>query len=241
MRTDQPAYQMFDPTERAFLERMFLGHPDIAERFDEFLALPPQERFDRAHDILQALPREGWKRREVKDPESVWDHLIELGHLVRQVELPRDLCGLTRTEARQRLVAMALNHDIPEAIVKDFTPHCPIAPEDKEQLERLAGRVIFESNPAARGMIEEYCAQRTPLSHLLHDFDKLVAVQKALQYEGIYPEKRGKLYEEFRGYAVARLKTDQGRNYAGRLERGADEIRRAARKEFMEQRTGRER
>ena len=67
-----------------------------------------------------------------------------------------------------------------------------------------------------------------------------MAVQKALQYEGIYPEKRGKLYEDFRSYAIPRLKTPQGQAYAQQLEMGADDIRRVARKEFMAQKVSRE-
>ncbi len=240
MRTDHDRYGLFHAEDKQFLERIFVDHPDIADSFDEFLDLPPASRYDRAHEILMELPRAGWVQRQVKDPESVWDHLIELAHMAREVELPADLQGLTKAAARQRLVAMALNHDIPEAIVKDFTPTCRIAPEDKEQLERLGARVIFESNPDARGLVDEYCAQKTPLSHLLHDFDKLAAVQKALQYEGIYPEKRGRLYENFREYAIPRLKTEQGRDFAQRLDTGAEVIRGAARAEFMNQKTGRE-
>lgn len=158
-----------------------------------------------------------------------------------EIEPPADLESLSKGDTRRRLVSMALAHDIPEAIVTDFTPTCAIAPHDKNLLEVLAGRVIFEDRPHVQALIEEYAAQETPLSHVLHDFDKLSAVFKALEYEGIYPEKRGKLYQDFRDYAVPKLKTDQGRDHAASIEHNAEAIRQAARQKFLQEKfAGRE-
>lgn len=241
MRTDQPAYRLFNAEECTFLERMFVDHPNIGQSFDAFLALPPSDRYSRAFDLVNAMPRSGWVRRQVKNPETVYDHLCDVARMAQTCSLPTDLQGLTEKDARKKLVVMATLHDIPEAIVTDFTPHCAIAPKDKDRLELLAGYVIYESDPHGLVRLQEYIEQITPLSHTLHDLDKLSAVHKALEYEGIYPEKRGKLYTEFRDYALPILKTEVGRELAAGIEANAESIREGGRQKFLQQRfAGRE-
>lgn len=235
MHTDHARYGFFRADERAFLERMFKDYPDIGKNFDLFLDTPADKRHGLALDVLESMPRKGWVKHHVKDPESVFDHMEALSMMMREVTLPDDLQGLSKGDTRRRLISMATVHDVPEAIVSDFTPSCPIAPEDKTRLELLASRVIFDHNPYAQELIEEYCEQRTPLSHLLHDFDKLAAVFKALEYEGIYPEKRGRLYAEFRDNSVPLLKTQEGRQFAADIEQGAESIRREARQQFLKE------
>lgn len=238
MRTDHPSYRLFTAEECTFLERMFVQHPGIGNRFDTFLGIAPEERYSHAIRALQFMPRKGWVRRFVKNPETVYDHLIDLTKMTQACTLPEDLGGLTVDKARRKLMVMASLHDVPEAIATDFTPHCAIDPEDKDQLELLAGKVIFASDSHRMKRLQEYVEQVTPLSHTLHDLDKLSAVRQALVYEGQYPEKRGKLYEEFRTHAQPCLKTDAGRQLAAEIDAQAEAIREEGRQKSLKEKFG---
>ena len=238
MRTDHPAYRLFTAEECTFLERMFVQHPRIGEGFDMFLSIPAEQRLSFAHEALQVMPRNGWVRRFVKHPETVYEHLKDVARMAQTLPLPPNLGGLTEDIARRRLVFMAALHDVPEAIATDFTPHCAIAPEDKDRLELLAGKVIFASNSLRMWRLQEYIEQVTPLSHTLYDLDKLSAVRQALVYEGQYPEKRGKLYDEFRSYALPRLKTDEGRQLAAAIDAQAEAIREEGRQKSLKEKFG---
>lgn len=238
MRTDHPAYRLFTAEECTFLERMFAQHPKVAQGFDTYLSIAPEERYNYAVRALQFMPRQGWVRRFVKDPETVYDHLIDLTKMAQACTLPEDLGGLTEDKARRKMIVMAGLHDVPVAIATDFTPHCAIAPEDKDRLELLAGKVIFASDAHSFMRLKEYIEQATPLSHSLHDLDKLAAVRHALVYEGQYPEKRGKLYEEFRTYALPRLKTDEGRQLAAEIDAQAEAIREEGRQTSLKEKFG---
>lgn len=234
MRTDQSAYQIFNAEDRTFLARMFTDHPGIGERFDAFLALRPEVRAKHALDVLKQLPRRGWQLRGVVCPENVFDHMRDVTGMARSCPLPTDLPDMDADKARRKLGVMASLHDVAEAIVTDFTPHCNITPHDKDRLELLAGYVIFEHDAHGLGRLQEYIEQITPLSHLLHDLDKLAAVRQALIYEGMYPEKHGTLYAEFRDHAVPQLKTDQGRALAADIEAHAEDLRYAGRQKALQ-------
>lgn len=225
----------FSTEEHDFLKRMFADHPGIEENFDRFFSVSPENRYRLAMNILQSTPRHGWVKRQVKNPETVFEHLAELTHMAGAAKLPEHLPYASVHDARRHLMAMATVHDVVEAIATDFTPTCSINAADKDRLERLAARVVFEHDSHGLQLVEEYIAQESALSHLLHDLDKLVAVRKALEYEGMYPEKRGTLYHEFRDYATPRLKTKEGRDFAAELEQDAEPIRQNARNAFLTQ------
>lgn len=232
---------LFSDEEKYFLAQMFASHSGLEQRFQTYLEIPASERFQKAMDDLEKVPRTGWVKRQVKNPESVMDHIEELTEMAMQFELPSDLQCMSKGDARTRLRRMAAVHDIPEAIVTDFTPSCPISSADKERLERLAAKVIFESYPLGQTLVCEYIEQLTPLSHTLHDLDRLAPVFKALEYEGIYPEKRGKLFHDFLSHAKPRLKTDAGRTFCENIERDAESIRKTARQQYLEEKfAGRE-
>lgn len=212
--------------DREFLARIGEVHPDILHAFERYLAAPPEARPAMAAHDSTALLRAGWVARNVKNPESVAEHTLSLAATVEAAALP------TGTD-RERLIRMAHAHDLPEVIITDFTPQQGIARADKDRLELLAAHVLFETQPEERALVEEYVAQETPLAHLLHDFDKLDAVHQALVYEGYYPQKRGKLFQEFRDYAAPRLKTDTGQAHLADIDSRAETIRSTARDTFM--------
>ena len=82
------------------------------------------------HPSMQATPRTGWGRSGVAKPESIADHMYRMS-----------MFALTAagTEYNQnKLVKMALVHDIAEAIVGDIAPSDNISKEDKHEREAAA-------------------------------------------------------------------------------------------------------
>jgi 5'-deoxynucleotidase YfbR-like HD superfamily hydrolase len=125
----------------------------------------------------------------------------------------------------QRMKGMAKLHDIPEVITSDFTHHDhtsgKISSADKQQLELLAARVIFEDKPDLMALYQEFHDQRSAASQLLHDLDKIHAVIGCVFYEARYPDKTN-LWPEFYPYTQSKMKTDAGRNFLETIARDKD-------------------
>ncbi|MFL5542881.1 MAG: HD domain-containing protein [Longimicrobiaceae bacterium] len=90
-------------------------------------------RFFHLAGRLKDTPRAGWALRGVERPESVADHswrtaLLALV-LARRADPPLD---------RERAVALALAHDLAEALVGDITPYDGISADEKRRREREA-------------------------------------------------------------------------------------------------------
>jgi len=120
-----------------------------ATLLDRLLALLP----------LDQLPRTGWILRGVRDPESVAGHILGTAHLALalgpRVEPPLEM---------ERVLAMALVHDAPEALSGDLpraaAAHLP--PGAKHAMEGAIARDLVEplSTVAARAW-SEYQARET--------------------------------------------------------------------------------
>ena len=77
---------------------------------------------------LKELPRAGWVRVGVSQPESVAAHSWGVAWLVLTL-CPTNL-------DRGRALAIAVLHDLAEVRVGDITPHDGIPSEDKAEAER---------------------------------------------------------------------------------------------------------
>ncbi len=221
---------IFSEQDNDFLKRMFEVYPRIGANFSRYTAMPAGMRVDAAISDTKVLLRAGWVARQVKNPESVYDHGMRLGKWIETLAFPASI-------DREHMKLMSEVHDLPEAIVTDFTPLDGITHADKEKLESLAARIVFTADPKKTELVDEYIAQKTKESHVLHDLDKLDAVRQALVYEGYYPEKIGRLYSDFRKYAWPRLKTETGRAIAESLATNADQIRSDSRQQFLAAKT----
>lgn len=205
MRSDILNCGIFSEEEQNFLKGVFENHPAIAANFERYLSAPAETRLSMAMQDLEETPRTGWVRRNVPSPENVKIHT----DYVEKYAFAEAPVGVDAHRAQ----AIASIHDIPEAIVTDFTPTDPISKEDKAALEILAVKVIYQSSPQLSeilGLVKEYEEQKTPESHWVHDVDKLDPLFVALQYEAKYPTKMG-LFKEFADYAGPRLKTETGK------------------------------
>lgn len=203
-------FEIFSEDDRQFLVQVFFTYPAIGEAFKDFLEISPSARPALAEEITKRTPRTGYVRHDIERPETIYEHLEGLAEFVGNFLARTGASPLRRIHIQE----MARVHDLAEAIATDFTLHDDISTEDKHYLEMLAARVIFDSPKYARqlALVEEYMAQVTPESRLLHDFDKIHAVRGALFYASLYPEKSA-IYDEFYGNVCKKMKTDEGRAY----------------------------
>ncbi|CAN8287796.1 unnamed protein product [Cochlearia groenlandica] len=180
-------------------------------------ASPPSQRSSASSAIdflsictrLKTTPRAGWIKRDVKDPESIADHMYRMGLMAL---ISSDIPGVNR----DKCMKMAIVHDIAEAIVGDITPSCGISKEEKnrretEALEHMCK--LLGGGERAKEITElwrEYEANASPEAKVVKDFDKLEMILQALEYE----QEQGKDLEEFFESTAGKFQTDIGKAWA---------------------------
>lgn len=88
-----------------------------------------------------------------------------------------------------KVIAMALVHDIAEAQTGDLTPLCKVPEDVKHDKEQRAMdhfmRLLHNSPAATRisGLWKEYEARKTPEARLVKDLDRFELCLQALEYE----------------------------------------------------------
>lgn len=138
---------------------------------------------------LKKVPRKGWKSKvNIEHPESVADH--SYGTAIMAMVLS-DLQKLDT----QKIIKMALLHDLAETITGDFMPE-EISKEIKNTSESDAMKEILSKLPENMAeeyskIWQEYMQANTKESILLHDIDKMEMAIQAAKYssEGISNEK----------------------------------------------------
>ncbi|MGB6462811.1 MAG: HD domain-containing protein [Nitrosotalea sp.] len=148
---------------------------------------------------LKKVPRKGWKEKVgIKHPESVADH--SYGTAIMAM-IFSDNAGNLDTE---RIVKMALLHDLAESITGDFIPG-EIQKENKKTAENQAMEEILSKLPPNlldkyHSLWNEYVDCTSKESILLHEIDRLeMAIQAAKYYgEGFPKEKLQEFVESAR-------------------------------------------
>ena len=138
---------------------------------------------------LKTIPRQGWKEKlEMNCPESVADHSYSVTTMSMIIS---DLEGLNT----EKIVKLALIHDLAESIIGDIIPG-QITNDEKIAKENQAMKQILKNLPGEiiETYLEIWCEYQTNSSqesNLLHDIDKLeMAFQaKFYQEKGIARDK----------------------------------------------------
>jgi len=138
---------------------------------------------------LKNVPREGWKEKlEIINPESVAEHSYSTAVISMILS---DLEGLNT----EKIVKMALLHDLAESIIGDIIPD-NIAKNEKVRKENIAIKQILKNLPdkIAEPYFEiwnEYQKNSSQEAILIHDIDKLEMAFQAKFYQdkGISKEK----------------------------------------------------
>ena len=140
--------------------------------------------FGRRVGELKRVRRKGWiSGVGVKDPESVADHVFRTAILTMCFS---DVKGLDT----EKLVRMALLHDIHEAVMGDYDSYDKMTME-KEELEKrelAAIRRMVSLLPQAlqeqyRRLAIEYHRQETKEARFLRQLDHLEMIMQAVEYE----------------------------------------------------------
>ena len=124
---------------------------------------------------LKNLHRAGWVRAGLEEPESVADHSWGVALLA--------VCLCPPHLNREKLLAMALIHDLPEVKVGDITPHDGITKQQKHTMEENAAKDLF--SPSLYALWREAVEKKSPESKFLNQLDKL---EMGLQAQ-IYKDK----------------------------------------------------
>jgi 5'-deoxynucleotidase YfbR-like HD superfamily hydrolase len=141
---------------------------------------------ERAEFVLAALDlkevsREGWHLVGITDVESVADHTYGLLMLAYVLSHSTDL-------DTERLLKMALVHDLPETRTGDIAPSRGVTAEQKMARESSALREITENLPAnlrdeIRDLWLDYERGESPESRFVRQLDKIEMAMQALRYE----------------------------------------------------------
>ena len=132
----------------------------------------PTTMRDRLLDYLalKQLPRTGWVRSNVENPESVAAHSWGMAILALRLA-PNDI-DLTK------VLSMCLVHDLPEVIVGDLTPNDDTT--NKAELEHDAMKRLA---PRWLALFEEYEAGETKEASFVKQIDKLDMGLQAILYQ----------------------------------------------------------
>ncbi|KMZ72282.1 HD domain containing protein [Zostera marina] len=161
---------------------------------------------------LKTTKRTGWVLRDVKQPESIADHMYRMGIMAL---ISHDMPGVDR----DRCVKIALVHDIAEAIVGDITPSDGISKEEKNRRETEALDQMCEVLGDAERAKEihelwmEYENNSTLEAKMVKDFDKVEMILQALEYE----TEQGKNLQEFFNSTAGKFQTEIGKSWAAEI------------------------
>lgn len=138
---------------------------------------------------LKKIPRKGWiSKVGIEHPESVADHSYGTAVMAMILSDSQKL-------DTEKILKMALLHDLAESITGDFMPE-EISKENKKVAEEDAMKEIFSKLPnnlaeQYEKIWQEYTHAITKESILLHEIDKLEMAIQAAKYssEGFSNEK----------------------------------------------------
>ena len=144
---------------------------------------------------LKTIHRQGWKENlQINYPESVADHSYSVSIMSM---ILADLEGLNT----EKIIKMALLHDLAESIIGDITPGS-MKNDDKITKENHAMKKILMNLPSEIRksyfkIWDEYQNNSSKESSLLHDIDKLEMAFQAKFYQksGISKEKLVTFYD----------------------------------------------
>ena len=114
---------------------------------------------------LREVTRAGWTRVGIERPESVAEHTFGVA-LAALVLAPPEL-------DREKLLAMAILHDLAEVEVGDITPYDGVPKDEKKRRELEAMRTMLVDHPELLALFEEAEEGTSEEARFLHALDKL--------------------------------------------------------------------
>ena len=133
---------------------------------------------------LKTTPREGWRRFNIEDGESISDHMYRMS-LLTMFAPPGLACRLNV----HRCTQMALVHDMAESLVGDITPvdNVPKAEKSRREaatMDYLAKDLLGQVHGGVVGQqLQEDEKSETLEAKFVHDIDKLELLLQMTEYE----------------------------------------------------------
>ena len=130
---------------------------------------------------LKNIPRQGWiDKLSIDHPESVADHSYSMSIMAMIIS---DLGNYDS----EKILKMALLHDLAESKIGDFTPG-QISKDEKEKIENQAFHEIMENLPTRISseyaeIWKEYQNQISVESQFVHQIDRLEMALQAKIYQ----------------------------------------------------------
>ncbi|KAG1963482.1 HD domain-containing protein 2 [Pimephales promelas] len=142
---------------------------------------------------LKRVPRTGWVYRNIKQPESVSDHMYRMSMMALTIQ--------DTSVNKERCMKLALVHDLAECIVGDIAPADNVSKTEKHRRENeamvhITGLLDDGLREEIYNLWEEYEAQSSPEAKLVKEFDQLEMIIQAHEYEEL-EGKPGRLQEFF--------------------------------------------
>lgn len=142
------------------------------------------------------LPRSGWVREKVNNPESVAEHSFRVGVLAMVMS-----DKLNSNFDKNKLIKMALLHDLAEVITGDAViDRWDVIDlkkrDERESIEEKGIKEIFDKiddGDEFVGIFHEMISRITPEAKVFSQLDKIEMALQAFEYE----EQQGKNLEEF--------------------------------------------
>lgn len=114
---------------------------------------------------LKRMPRRGWVIREVKNPESIADHTFRVTIMAWVLAARKE-----KKLKLEKLIKMALIHDLCEVYSGDITPYDSILPKDKKKRrELLKTWPRFSEKKKKQIALRKYKKERAGLEKLIKD------------------------------------------------------------------------
>ncbi len=156
---------------------------------------------------VKHLPRKGWLERGLPAGrvESVGSHSFGTALLALVL---KEAGILPAGVPPERLLAVALLHDVTESVTGDVTPADNVSPARKAKMEVDAARRLLGSVPGMAGLQREIeafasagvAAVKDPVHDLVKQIDKLDMMIQALHYEKESGKDMGDFYGDPRRY-----------------------------------------
>jgi len=149
-------------------------------------------KFFEVTNILKRLPRTGWLVKGINNPESIAAHSFSTIIMALVIGIERKDVDL------QKLLIMAIIHDLGESYLGDLTPSSIEllgGNENKKKLEKKAITRLFElldenKRKKLLEIYEQYINNETDEAKLLHQIDKLDMLLQAIEYQKAgYPKE----------------------------------------------------
>ena len=128
--------------------------------------------------MLKRVERSGWKRTGMAKVESVAEHTFMLAFLAMVIgdELKMDV---------EKMMKMALLHDLAEAITGDITPH-EMEKKRKQEMESKATEKLLEDFEDYRNLWHEFVEGSSMEAKMVREMDKAEMVIQAGEYTREY-------------------------------------------------------